>query len=60
MVTSGRSAARVFESRIDFNFSAASYGANQSNRSKALTHDFSIPREGEATAIDEKQLWKYF
>ena len=30
MVTSSRSATRVFESRIDFNFSAASYGANQS------------------------------
>ena len=46
MVTSSRSATRVFESRIDFNFSAASYDCNQSNRSKALTHDFSIPREG--------------
>ena len=39
MVASSRSATRVFESRIDFNFSAASKGANQSNRSKALTND---------------------
>ena len=42
MVTSGRSATRLLESRIDFNFSATSYGANQSNRSKALTHDFNV------------------
>ena len=39
MVESSRSATRVFESRIDFNFSAASKGANQSNRSRALTND---------------------
>ena len=51
MVTSSRSAMRVFESRIDFNFSAASYGDNQSNCSKAPTNDFSILQEGKATAI---------
>ena len=60
MVTSGRSATRVFESRIDFNFSAASYGANQSNRSKALTHDFSIPREGESHGNWRKTALKIF
>jgi len=39
MVASSRSATRVLESWIDFYFSAASKGANQSNRSKALTND---------------------
>ena len=39
MVASSRSATRVLESWIDFYFSAASRGANQSNRSKALRND---------------------
>ena len=39
MVAASRFATRVFESRIDFNFSAASKGANQSNHSKSLTND---------------------
>ena len=43
-------ATHVLESRIDFNFSPASDGADQSNCSKALTHDISFPREGKATA----------
>ena len=50
MVTSRRSATRVLESRIDLNFSAASDGANQSNRSKALTNDINIQQEGKPRA----------
>ena len=50
IVASSRSATHVLESRIDFNFSTASDGANQSNCSQALTHDISIPREGKAMA----------
>ena len=39
MVASSRSATRVFESWIDFNFSTTSKGINQSNHSNALTND---------------------
>ena len=50
IVASSHSATHVLESRIDFNFSAASYGTNQSHCSKALTHDISIPRERKGKA----------